>query len=148
MFLPLRDAIFNQLKFLLGYIKALANGELTDAQATARGKSYANAAWESFWRGRQAQVKQRAVQAPRFRFEERRVLDPFADHCEHNELSITNGWKSCPEYAAEGWQVLGHFPLPGQESPCLSSCRCHMEYRMIEIATGEITYLYGTGRAA
>jgi hypothetical protein len=36
---------------------------------------------------------------------------------------------SCIRYEAAGWQPVGELPLPGQESECLTRCRCSVDYR-------------------
>ncbi len=49
--------------------------------------------------------------------QERRVLNP-AEHC-----------SDCVLHAAKGWRPIGSLPLPGDDSQCISNCRCGMEYR-------------------
>lgn len=60
-------------------------------------------------RDRQAQVNGNT--------EERRILDPGADHCD-----------CCVEQAALGWQPIGTLKPIGA-CTCLSRCRCEKEYR-------------------
>lgn len=35
----------------------------------------------------------------------------------------------CVEWAGMGWQPIGTLPEPGQDSVCLTRCRCHKEFR-------------------
>jgi len=50
--------------------------------------------------------------------EERRILEPGADHC-----------GDCPDLAAMGWQPIGTLPEPGVGTECGHRCRCSKEYR-------------------
>lgn len=54
---------------------------------------------------------------------ERRVLDPEANHCH-----TVDDWIGCPELAALGWQKIGTLPRL-MDTPCLSNCKCHFEYK-------------------
>lgn len=55
--------------------------------------------------------------------EERRVLDPGANHC-HTQ----DEWIGCPELAELGWQPIGSLPRL-YDTPCRTNCKCHFEYR-------------------
>ncbi|HEY6021351.1 MAG TPA: hypothetical protein VIY48_16040, partial [Candidatus Paceibacterota bacterium] len=52
--------------------------------------------------------------------EERRVLEPGADHCE-----------GCEEQAAQGWQPIGTLDPIGDEE-CMTRCKCEFEYRRLD----------------
>jgi hypothetical protein len=45
------------------------------------------------------------------------------------ERHSTESCPSCIRYEAAGWQPVGSLPLPGQESECLTRCRCSVDYR-------------------
>jgi hypothetical protein len=56
-----------------------------------------------------------------------------AEHCD-----------DCLEYAGEGWQEVGHFPVPGAGATlCKTACQCHLEHRNPD--TGAV---YGETEAA
>lgn len=55
--------------------------------------------------------------------EERRVMNPGANHCKTVGDHI-----GCPELAAMGWQPLGVLPRL-YDTPCGSNCQCHWEFR-------------------
>lgn len=64
---------------------------------------------------------------------ERRILDPAAAHC-----------AQCPEYYAQGWQLAGTLPTPGQACDCDGNCRCTIQSR--DVPADEV--LQYVGRAS
>lgn len=87
------------------------NGTLSDAQMLQRAQMYSSASRTAYYDGKTA-----AYKAADFR-QERRRLNP-AEHCQ-----------SCVVFAGLGWQPIGTLPPPGQQSECLSNCKCTMEFR-------------------
>ncbi len=55
--------------------------------------------------------------------EERRVLDPSANHCHTDEEM-----EGCVELSLLGWQPIGTLPRI-YDTPCRTNCLCHFEYR-------------------
>jgi hypothetical protein len=104
-----------QIQQQYGYLDGLAwerfNEQVTDARMVQRSAMYANA-------GRMGYYEARTDSLQVYGFsEERRVLNP-AEHC-----------ADCIAYAALGWQPIGTLPEPGDQSECLTNCRCNKEYR-------------------
>ena len=79
---------------------------------------YANAARDAYEEGRR-----QGEQIYLGKTQERRVLDPQANHCHTVE-----DWIGCPELAAKGWRPIGSLPRL-MDTPCVSNCRCHFEYK-------------------
>jgi hypothetical protein len=104
-----------QIRQQYGYLDNLAwerfNEQVTDDRMVQRAGMYANA-------GRMGYYEARTDSLVAYGFsEERRVLNP-AEHC-----------FDCIAYAALGWQPIGTLPEPGDQSECLTNCRCNKEYR-------------------
>lgn len=99
-----------EYKALNGFVKDIEDGKLSEKQIYARSGMYANAVWKSFWASRTIKAESKFTQ-------ERRVLRP-AEHC-----------VDCIDFANRGWQPIGSLPNPGEQSRCLSNCRCIKEYR-------------------
>jgi hypothetical protein len=94
------------------FTKEIAAGNLTEAQIRTRMDMYINSAREGYER---AQAK---VAKGTNKTEEKWVFGDSV-HC-----------PGCEDYESEGWQPIGTFPPPGSGStPCLTSCKCHKEYR-------------------
>lgn len=81
------------------------------ASLVSRAASYAGSAWGAA----QAVARDRAGRDGYV--EERRVLNPGAKSC-----------AACPGLAALDWQPLDSLPEIG-DTPCMTRCRCHFEYR-------------------
>lgn len=113
---------------LEGFAAAIQNGELTLPQALSRTNLYVGNARVQFWEAE----RDRLVAAPGMAIVERRVLGD-AEHC-----------SDCLGYYDRGWQPVGSLPVPGQQSQCLTYCRCNMLYRTIPAA--ELGEWLGTKR--
>ena len=104
-----------RLKQQYGYLDGLAleriNGEVSDAQMMARAKMYAGNNRKAYYDGQVAANKDAGFT------EERRILHP-AEHCD-----------DCEGFEAQGWQPIGTLPEPGEESVCMSNCKCTKEFR-------------------
>lgn len=101
----------SEFGYLRGFAKDVQSGKMTEAQIRARADMYATHIRSSFHEGK------RAASEDAGKAQERRVLNP-AEHC-----------GDCEDMASEGWQELGHFPVPGDGSQCKSRCKCSMEFR-------------------
>lgn len=98
---------------LAKFAQAIANGELTPAQAAARARLYAGKAYSRFW------AEDRLQQIAAGMVEER--WDDTGDERECD---------SCRALAARGWVPIGTLPSPGDgTTPCLGNCRCRLRYR-------------------
>lgn len=101
-----------QYRFLDGFLAEIAAGDLTEAQVMARARMYINSAREAYERAHGKVAGKLGAT------EELWVLG-VAEHCD-----------DCLALAAEGWQPVGTFPIPGDGSTqCLTNCQCHKEYR-------------------
>lgn len=95
-------------RYLAGFAQAIANGELTPAQAAARARLYAGKAYSRFW----AEDQLRQIAAGMV--EERWIDTKLPGECD-----------SCAALAARGWVPIGTLPSPGDGSTeCLGACRC------------------------
>lgn len=105
------------------FAEALANGDITLAQALNRANMYAGNArtqyWES-WRDRNRASIGRVII-------EKRNLGA-AEHC-----------PDCVELHARGWQMQGQLPTPGDGSTeCLTNCQCTIEAKEVDyLVVGE-----------
>lgn len=94
--------------YLRDFCEAVANGELTPAQAAARARLYAGKAYSRFW------AEDRLQQIAAGMVEER-----WDDTGDDRECS------DCHALAARGWVPIGTLPSPGDGSTeCLGACRC------------------------
>jgi hypothetical protein len=106
-----------QYQYLTGFaaeLRAQAEGNLKEraaGQLQVRAGMYADAAFGSY-----QQMTRRGYANAGYK-EERRVLDPGAEHC-----------RDCERAARAGWSALGSLPRIG-DSDCLTNCRCRFEYR-------------------
>ena len=74
-------------------------------------------------RGTYETMRSRYAAANKGAVEERRVLEPGAEHCEaHGDRP------GCVELAELGWQPIGTLPRIG-EATCWTNCLCHFETR-------------------
>lgn len=85
--------------------------ERPEGWLAVRAGMYADAAFGSY------QQMQRRTYATAGYQEERRVLDPGAEHC-----------RDCEREARRGWSQLGTLARIG-DSACLTNCRCTFSYR-------------------
>lgn len=99
---------------LAKFAQAIANGELTPAQAEARARLYAGKAYARYWQ---------EDQLLRLAGGQYEVL--WEDVGDERECG------RCPELAAMGWVEIGaHGTVPGAgATPCLGHCRCRLRYR-------------------
>jgi len=109
--------IRTQYEYLRNFAKQLESGEqVLNGTVLVRAKMYAQAARDTYeeMRRRYARLYKAAVN-------ERRILDPLADHCLERERP------GCVELAARGVQPIGTLPPIGA-AQCLTFCRCHYEF--------------------
>lgn len=109
--------IGEQYRYLNGFIDAIASGDLSEAQITARAGMYINSAREAF-----EKANQKAQIAAGYD-EVLWVMNIPAEHC-----------PDCEEFAAMGWTKIADDAyggcVPGQGcTVCLTACQCHLEYR-------------------
>ena len=98
---------------LRDFAQAIANGEVTEAQARARAKLYSGKAYSRFW------AQDRDVQIAAGMEEERRVDAKGPHECD-----------DCKDLAAQDWAPIGTYPDPGDGSTsCLGACQCIKVYR-------------------
>ena len=88
-----------------------------------------------------AQIKQRAfllAEGPRSAyFDAKRTAEAEAEMVQERRLLghvETTHCQDCMNFAAEGWQSIGHFPPPGIDSDCRHNCKCRMEFRGLDEA--------------
>ena len=87
--------------------RALASGELSEAQAVARARLYADSAYAQYWRAERGERQRRGLLSERWRtVGDERVCD------------------ICLGLEAQGCQPLGILGLPGDPHP---GCRCSLE---------------------
>lgn len=104
--------LHEQYRHVADFVQEVAAGNLSEAQIQARVRMYTNSSREAFERAH-GRIADKAGMT-----EELWVLG-VAEHC-----------PDCMDYAAEGWQPLGHFPAPGEgATQCLTNCQCHKAYR-------------------
>jgi len=89
----------------------IAADTMTEAQIQARAALYSGANRTALYDGTTQRMQGAGKE------EERRVLNP-AEHC-----------PDCTGFAARGWVPIGTLPEPGQQSVCLTNCKCTKEYR-------------------
>lgn len=109
--------------------KQMKAGEVTLPQALNRTEMYAGTARKQFWEAEAAHVQ---PSEPGMMVLERRLLG-VAEHCE-----------DCLEYYNQGWQPPGVLPEPGQESACMSNCKCRKIRQ--EVPAGDVGDWIGTKR--
>lgn len=103
---------------LLNFADAIANGEISIAQALNRANMYAGNARTQYWEAWRARNR---AGIGRVLIEKRNL--GAAEHC-----------PDCTELHARGWQMEGVLPTPGDGSTeCLSNCACTMEVREVDI---------------
>ena len=88
-------------------------GTISEKQLMARAQMYTQSSRQAFFDGATASNEAAGYT------EERRTLGAV-----RTVLCAT-----CVGYAARGWVPIGTLPEPGQDSECLSNCRCNKEYR-------------------
>jgi hypothetical protein len=103
---------------LLNFADAIANGEITIAQALNRANMYAGNARTQYW---DAWRSRNRAGVGRTLIEKRNL--GAAEHC-----------GDCTALHARGWQMAGQLPTPGDGSTeCLSNCRCTLEVREVDV---------------
>jgi hypothetical protein len=106
-----------QYRYLDGFAREVAAGNLTEGQIAARSRMYFNSSREAYER---AQERTRIVAG----FDEVLwVVDSGAENC-----------KDCLDFAAMGWQPVQADPFHGAkpgsgDTRCLTNCRCRLDYR-------------------
>lgn len=107
--------LFNFVR-LSDFARAISEGRLSDQQIRARVGMYAQAPRNTFHRSLGRSMKEAD-------FDEARSIRHARDSC------TTSGARSgCAEQEALDWQPLDSFVHVGERT-CLTSCRCHEEYR-------------------
>ena len=107
------------LLFLQKFAEDLEAGkQLLNGTLLSRSDLYANAARDAY-----EEMRRQVMALYTDATQERRVLDPGAQHCH----SI-DGWIGCPELAALGWRPIGTLPRL-MDTPCRSNCRCSFKFR-------------------
>lgn len=114
---------------LVNFADQMNKGKVTLPQALNRADMYAGTARVQFWETEAAHVE---PSEPGMVVLERRLLG-VAEHCE-----------DCTQYYDQGWQPLGVLPEPGQESACMSNCKCKKIRQ--EVAITEVDEWIGTKR--
>lgn len=108
-----------QYKYLRNFAEEISSGKQPlNGSARVRAQLYADAVANQFENllRRNEEIYQKMT-------EERRVVNPDAEHCQtHGDLI------GCEELAKMGWQPIGTLPPIGH-SPCIVKCRCHFEFR-------------------
>lgn len=103
----------DEYRLLNDFSLEIAAGELSEAQIRDRMNQFAEKSWNGFWEGQTKAKKDAGF------VEERRVLDPSAEHCD-----------DCLRLAALGWQPIGTLPEPADGSTrCKSRDKCSKVYR-------------------
>lgn len=100
----------SEFQYLRRFTDEIAAGKLSSAEIQERIDMYAEHLRAPFYEG----LREANENAGKTR--ERRVMG-IAEHCD-----------DCEGYASEGWQEIGYFPPPGDDSRCLSNCKCEMEW--------------------
>jgi hypothetical protein len=98
-----------EYRHLKDFAQDLADGKVTQGQAVARAKLYADSAYQRYWELQQDQQRELGN-------------DEEAWHTAGDERVCP----VCSELEARGWQPLGSLPLPG--SPHFG-CRCDKTFR-------------------
>jgi hypothetical protein len=101
----------SEMEYLRGLFDRIRAGQ-SPALTNAHLRMYANHVRRNYY----DQRRERYISDGSRRLE-RRILNP-AEHC-----------GDCLGFAAQGWQPIGTFPVPGDGSQCLSNCRCELEFK-------------------
>lgn len=118
-----------QYKALNNFASGVESGIIKlDGRFLTRAQMYAQAT-----RGTYETIKARYAKVNKGAVEERRILEPGAEHCEDSKTR-----PGCVELAALGWQPIGSLPRIG-EATCITNCLCTFETRDAEgnIITGD-----------
>lgn len=126
-------AVADTLGVELGYLARLgqqiADGEVTERQATNRMNMYVGHGRQQYFTVERGRLLAGVAVAQRLRpgttILERRRLDPTAKNC-----------PDCIRYQDQGWQLVGALPLPTEQSVCDGNCRCTLQRR--EVPTDEV----------
>jgi hypothetical protein len=105
-----------QYDYLADFANEIATGKQPlDGRALVRSDLYADASNTTY-----SAMTTRSYVADGWE-EERRILEPGADHCD-----------DCEYYEKQGWQPIGSLPEPGDDSQCSKRCRCTKQYRYMD----------------
>ena len=109
-----------EYRFLAGFAQAIANGDVSLAQADARARLYVGRAYSRFWSEFSLQQIQGGMDEERWNTQEdERVCHTSKD-----------GKIGCVELGDLGWVRIGTLPAPGaNEQPCGGACRCSKSFR-------------------
>jgi len=107
------QALKEQYKLIDGFGRAIAAGELSTAQISARASSYSRSLKIAFHAAEKATRKGNGFN------QAKRNLDSQAVHCE-----------DCISYASLGWVGINKLVLPGTNCECREGCRCNVVYRI------------------
>lgn len=122
------NATRDQYAYLRNFAQEIADGKQPlNGSARVRAQLYADAIENQFERFRRRnEAIYNGAQ------EERRIIDPAAEHCE-TRVDKDTGEEliGCVELAAMGWRKVGTLPHIGK-SPCIVRCRCHFIFRKKE----------------
>jgi len=101
-----------------GFAQDIISGKISEAQALNRAGMYMGNARREYWHTYRGNYP---IPKPGYTIIERRVLGT-AEHC-----------PSCLDYAGQGWQPHGVLPIPGENSQCMTNCRCGLESKTVLI---------------
>jgi hypothetical protein len=112
-----------EYRYLAGFAQAIANGDVSLAQADARARLYAGKAYSRFWAEHSLQQEQAGMDEERWiTAEDERVCT--------TAVSFGDVLSGCRQLGEMGWVPIGTLPAPGAGlTPCLGSCRCTKEAR-------------------
>jgi hypothetical protein len=106
--------ISNKIRFEFGYLRKFAesigNGKLTSNQIRDRISKYGDGFYAMHEEGRRNGHSEN-----KYKWERR--------YTSRGEICV-----DCSRYAAMGWQVIGSLPIVGQQSRCMSRCRCEFSF--------------------
>jgi hypothetical protein len=116
--------VIGMLAYLQAFAEQIASGEqVLNGRLLSRSDLYA-------WAGRDAYEEMRRYEAQVYMGmeQEKRVLDPQANHCVPGERENGDYWESCPELADKGWQPIGTLPRI-RDTPCRVNCKCTWRFQ-------------------
>jgi len=101
-----------QYEFLNNFATQMASGRVAlDGRTIQRSGMYAKATFGTYQKQLRVSAKENAYR------QERRIIDPSAEHC-----------NDCIDEAAKGWQPIGTLREIG-DSQCRVNCACRFEFR-------------------
>lgn len=116
----------DEYQYLANFAQAIANGELTEAEAAARARLYVGKAYSRYW-----DEEMRRLQASGIFTEYRWRTVKDAEVCTGVMGPFGATRLGCQELELRDWQPIGSFgTVPGAgATACLGNCRCWLEYR-------------------